>query len=176
MTSLKRKIIDFLIIIICFVLQTTLFKSISMASISPNLLIIVTSSFGFMRGKKAGLLTGFLCGLFIDIFYGGTIGFYALIYMYIGYVNGFFRKIFFPEDVKLPMILITASDFACNLLVYFFQFLFRRKFAIQYYLFRIMIPELVYTILVTVFVYFLLLKINQKLEAAEKRRSKGKIA
>ena len=149
---MKRKITVVLIVIICFLLQSTLFKALSIASISPNLLIIVTSSFGFMRGKN-----------------GGTLGFYAMIYMYLGYVNGMFRKIFFPEDIKLPMILITASDFVCNLLVYLFQFLFRRKFAFPYYLTHIIIPELIYTILVTVFLYFILLKINQKLEMSEKR-------
>lgn len=166
---MKRKITVIIIVIICFLLQSTLFKALSIASISPNLLIIITSSFGFMRGKKEGLLTGFLCGLCIDIFYGGTIGFYALIYMYLGYINGLFRKIFFPEDIKLPMILITASDFVCNILVYFFQFLFRRRFDFPYYMIHIIIPELVYTILVTVFLYFILLKINQKLEMEEKR-------
>ena len=166
---MKRKITVVLIVIICFLLQSTLFKALSIASISPNLLIIVTSSFGFMRGKKEGLMTGFFSGLCIDIFYGGTLGFYAMIYMYLGYVNGMFRKIFFPEDIKLPMILITASDFVCNLLVYLFQFLVRRKFAFPYYLTHIIIPELIYTILVTVFLYFILLKINQKLEMSEKR-------
>lgn len=166
---MKRKLIDIAIVVVCFLLQCTLFKSLSIASISPNLLIIVTSSFGFMRGKKEGLLLGFFGGLLIDIFYGGTIGFYAIIYMYLGYLNGLFHKIFFPEDIKLPMILITASDFICNMLIYFFQFLFRRRFAFYYYLTHIIIPELVYTILVTVFLYFILLKINQKLEKAEKR-------
>ncbi len=170
---MKRKITVAIIVIICFVLQCTLFKALSIASISPNLLIIVTSSFGFMRGKKDGLLVGFFCGILIDIFYGGTIGFYAMIYMYLGYVNGMFRKIFFPEEIKLPMILITASDFICSLLVYFFQFLFRGRFSFPYYMIHIIIPELVYTIMVTVFVYFILLKINQKLEAQE-RRSAGK--
>lgn len=169
---MKRKIIVILIVILCFVLQSTLFKTLSIASISPNLLIIVTSSFGFMRGKKEGLLVGFFCGFFIDLFYGGTLGYYALIYMYLGYLNGLFHKIFFPEDIKLPMILITASDFVCNLLVYFFQFLLRGRFAFYYYLMHIIIPELVYTILVTVFLYFILLKINQKLEE-EERRSAG---
>ena len=90
---MRRKIVVMVIVIICFVLQCTLFKALSIASISPNLLIIVTSSFGFMRGKKDGLLIGFFCGLLTDIFYGGTLGFYAMIYMYLGYINGFFRKI-----------------------------------------------------------------------------------
>ena len=169
---MRRKIVVMVIVIICFVLQCTLFKALSIASISPNLLIIVTSSFGFMRGKKDGLLIGFFCGLLTDIFYGGTLGFYAMIYMYLGYINGFFRKIFFPEDIKLPMILITASEFVCNLLVYVFQFLLRRKFEFHYYMIHIIIPELVYTIMVTVFLYFLLLKINQKLEAAERRNAR----
>ena len=169
---MRRKIVVMVIVIICFVLQCTLFKALSIASISPKLLIIVTSSFGFMRGKKDGLLIGFFCGLLTDIFYGGTLGFYAMIYMYLGYINGFFRKIFFPEDIKLPMILITASDFVCNLLVYVFQFLLRRKFEFHYYMIHIIIPELVYTIMVTVFLYFLLLKINQKLEAVERRNAR----
>lgn len=171
---MKRKITVIFIVIICFLLQTTMFQALSIASISPNLLIIVTASVGFMRGKKEGLLTGFFGGMIIDIFYGGTLGFYAMIYMYIGYVNGFFRKIFFPEDIKLPMILITASDFISNIFVYFFQFLFRGRFAFGYYMIHIIIPELVYTILATVFLYFILLKINQKLETSERKRSAKK--
>ena len=168
---MKRKVTVSIIVVVCFLLQSTLFKALSIASISPNLLVIVTSAFGFMRGKKEGLLVGFFSGLSIDLFSSGAVGLYALIYMYIGYVNGFFRKIFFPEDIKLPMILITASDFVCNLLVYFFQFLFRGKFAFPYYMVHIIVPELVYTILTTVFLYFILLKINQWLERAEKRRN-----
>ena len=166
---MKRKIIVIIIVILCFVLQSTLFQMLSIASISPNLLIIATSSFGFMRGKKSGLLTGFFCGFLIDLFYGGTLGFYAMIYMYLGYLNGLFHKIFFPEDIKLPIILITASDFVCNLLVYAFRFLLRGKFAFDYYLIHIIMPELVYTILVTVFLYFILLKVNQWLEAEERK-------
>lgn len=166
---MKRNISVAAIIIICFLLQTTVFQTLSFASISPNLMIIVTSSFGFMRGKKDGLLIGFFCGLIIDIFFGNVIGLYAMVYMYIGYVNGLFRTMFYPEDIKLPLILISVSDIICNLCTYFFQFLFRGQFEFFFYLKNIILPELVYTILVTVFLYFIILKINQKLEAGEKR-------
>ena len=164
-----RKFVLFIIISICFVLQTTTFQTLSFADIGPNLLIIVVSSFGFMRGRKEGMWIGFFSGLLLDIFFGSVIGFYALIYMYIGYINGFFRKIFFPEDIKLPMILISASDFGYSMLVYLFLFFMRGKFRFGYYLIHIIIPELVYTILVTLILYFVILKINQKLEAIEKR-------
>ena len=149
---MRRKVSVFIIIAICFLLQTTLFQALSFASISPNLLIIVVSSFGFMRGKKEGIL-----------------GFYALLYMYIGYINGCFRKMFYPEDLKLPMLLIAGSDLGCNLLIYFFLFLFRNRYHFQYYLWNIMLPELVYTMLITIFLYVIILKVNQRLETLEKR-------
>ena len=89
--KLRRKFAVFAIVTICFLLQSTLFQALSFASISPNLLIVAVSSFGFMRGRKEGMWIGFFCGLLLDIFYGSVIGFYALIYSYIVYVYGFFR-------------------------------------------------------------------------------------
>lgn len=166
---MRRKISVFLIIVVCYLLQSTVFEALSFASITPNLLIVTVSAFGFMRGKKEGLIIGFFCGLLLDIFTGSVLGFYALIYMYIGYMNGFFRKLFYPEDIKLPMLLIAGSDLSCNLVIYFFMFLFRGKFQFTYYLLDIIIPELVYTMVVTIFLYFAILKINQKLESIEKR-------
>lgn len=166
---MKRKIALFCIIAICFVLQSTLFQAWSFASISPNLLIVVTSSFGFMRGRKEGMWVGFFSGLLLDIFFGSVIGFYTLIYMYLGYMNGFFQKRFFPEDIKLPIILITASDLVYSILVYIFLFLLRGRLQFGYFLQHIILPELVYTLLITIFLYFIILKINHKLEAIEKR-------
>lgn len=166
---MRRKVVVTVIIMICFLLQTTVFQALSFASISPNLLIVAVSSFGFMRGKKEGMFIGFFSGLLIDRFFGDVLGFYALLYMYVGYVNGFFRAIFFQDDIKLPMLLISASDLACNLCIYFFRFLFRKQFDIGYYFLHLMIPELVYTLLVTILLYWLILKINQWLEKSEKR-------
>ena len=153
---MRRKVTLFFIICICFLLQTTVFKALTFANISPNLLIIAVSSFGFMRGRKEGMWVGFFCGLLIDI----------------GFINGFFQKRFYPDDIKLPMLLIGGSDLVCNLFVYFFMFLLNGRFQFLYYLKAIIIPELVYTMVISIFLYLLFLKINQKLEKCEKRRAK----
>ena len=52
---MKRKLITLLIILVCFLLESSFFHRLSFASVKPNLLIVVTSSFGFMRGKKEGM-------------------------------------------------------------------------------------------------------------------------
>ena len=166
---MRRKVTVFIIVTISYLLQDTLFEALSFASISPNLLIIVVSAFGFMRGKKEGLFVGFFCGLLLDLFGGSVLGFYALLYMYIGYLNGFFRKLFYPEDLKLPLLLIAGSDLGCNLCVYVILFLLRNRFQIRYYVLHIMLPELVYTMVVTIFLYPLILKVNERLELIEKR-------
>ena len=168
---MRRKLTLFVIIALCFVLQTTVFQGLSFANIVPNLMIIIVSSFGFMRGRREGMWIGFFCGLLIDFFCGFYLGVYALLYMYIGFANGLFQKRFYPDDIKLPMALIGASDIVCNIFIYIFMFLLRSRFQFLYYFKTIIIPEFVYTMVVTIFLYYLLLKINQKLEAVEKRRA-----
>lgn len=169
MKGLKRKLVTILIIIVCFLLECTLFRKMSFGSIAPNLLIVVTSSFGFMRGKKEGMFVGFFSGLLLDIFFNDLIGFYALIFMLLGYINGFFQRIFYDEDIKLPLFLIAASDFVYGNIVCIFMFIMRSRFHYGYYLTNIIIPELIYTILITLVLYQLILLINRKLEAEEKR-------
>lgn len=166
---MRRKITITIIIIVCYLLQVTVMPAMAFASITPNLMIIVVSSFGFMRGRKEGLFIGFFSGLLLDIFGANILGFYALLYMYIGYFNGRFRKLFYPEEIKLPMLLIAGSDLICNLCTYFFLFLFRNRYDFHYYFLNLMIPELVYTMVATIFFYVAILKINQHLERIEKR-------
>ena len=116
---MPRKIVLFFIISICFVLQTTTLQALSFANITPNLLLIVVASFGLMRGKKEGMCIGFVSGLIIDIFCGFYLGIYALLYMYVGYCAGFLQKRFYPEDIKFPLLIISACDLNLNLIIYF---------------------------------------------------------
>ncbi len=98
--------------------------------------------------------------------------FYALLYMYIGYANGKFSAIFYPEDIKLPITLILCSDFAYGIICYMILFLLRGKFDFQYYLVHIILPEIVYTVVVTLFLYPVILRVNRSLEQKEKRGEK----
>lgn len=66
---MRRKAVIAVLIILCFILQCTVFQALALAGISPNLLLIVTTSLGFMRGEKEGMAVGFFCGLLTDIFF-----------------------------------------------------------------------------------------------------------
>lgn len=166
-----RKITMAVMLLFCFLLQTTLFRSLAFAGIVPNLLIVLTSSFGFMRGEKEGLLIGFFAGLLCDIFFADILGFHALVYMYIGFLNGKFCKIFYPEDIKLPLALIIVSDLSYGIICYILTFMLRGRFDFAYYFLHIILPEALYTIVVTLFFYPVILKVNEKLEGYERKRA-----
>ena len=67
------------------------------------------------------------------------------------------------------MLFRSVSDIVYNVAVYVLKFMFRGQFHFGYYLLHVIVPELVYTVLIMIFLYPILLKINQKLEAVEKR-------
>lgn len=165
---MKRYILVGFLILICFLLQSTVFQTLDLGGIVPNLLIILTASFGFMRGEEAGLIIGFICGLLCDICYGDVVGFQALIMMYIGYLNGKFSGIFYPEDIKLPMVLIVLSDFTFGVVNYVLLFLMRGRLDFPFYLRSIILPEVIYTTIVTIPLYYIIWKINFALETREK--------
>lgn len=169
MMKAKRAGVTAVILVVCYLLQCTVFPHLALASIKPNLLIVITASFGFMRGSKDGMLVGFFSGLLMDIQFGNILGLYALIYLLLGFANGLFRQAYYDEDIKLPLVLIAASEFLYGLIVYLLMFMLRSEFHFIYYLSHNIIPELIYTIVIALGLYPLILYFNHKLEADEKR-------
>lgn len=165
----KRFCVTAVIVIVCYLLQCTLLPHLELASIKPNLMIIVTAAFGFMRGSKEGMLTGFFSGLMMDIQFGNILGFYALIYLLIGFINSLFQKMYYDEDIKLPLALIAGSELLYGLVIYLLMFMLRSEFHFVDYLGQNIIPELIYTVVIALGVYPLILHFNHKLEAEEKR-------
>ena len=168
---MKRLITYTILIIFCFLLQSTVFRGLAFGGIVPNLLIVVTASLGFMRGDRTGLIVGFFCGLLIDIFFGDVIGLYAMIYMHIGYLNGKFNGIFYPENIKLPMILILFSNLFYGIFTYLMLFMMRSRFHFEHYFKAIIFPEVIYTILVTLILYPLILFLHYLLEGRSFKRA-----
>ena len=162
---MKRGIINVLMAFLAFVFQCTICKAIALGGVGPDLPLILTVSIGFMRGRKEGMLIGLVTGLLRDVMYGnGVLGLYALIFLYIGYSAGIFNKLFFAKDVKFPVLLIGLSDLFYGFILYVLTFLLRRRLDFNYYLLHIILPETVYTSILGILVYGLLMKLEKKLE------------
>lgn len=161
---IKKRICMFFIVVLCFILQTTVLKTFEFGAVVPNLLLVITAAFGFVGGRKEGMFIGVFCGLFEDVFYGQLFGYYTLLYTLIGYANGFFHAVFYDMDIKQPMFLIALSDLIYGLVQYFFQFLLRGKFNFGFYFTNVILPEFLYTVVLILFFYRGILWIYRKLD------------
>ena len=161
---IKKRIHMFFLVVLCFIIQNTVLKSLGIGAVSPNILLLLTAVFGFIGGRKEGMYIGVISGLLIDIFYGNLFGYYTLLYTLIGYANGFFHAVFYDLDIKQPMILIAFSDLAYGLIQYCFQFLLRGKFDFGFYFTNVIFPEFLYAIVLTLIFYRGILRLYGKLD------------
>ena len=156
MKKLRIVLLVFIIIISCFILQTSILPMILSSDITPNLMIIVTASYGFMFGDRKGMCIGLVCGLLSDIYFGPLIGFEAGVYAVIGYFSGKFQKILYVEDLAFPLSLIAVCDFVYGILTFVFLFAMRNRLFMRAFLMQRMLPEMVYTLLAALPLYPLL--------------------
>ncbi|HWT75422.1 MAG TPA: rod shape-determining protein MreD [Mobilitalea sp.] len=162
---MKRLLVYFIEIIICFIIQSAMFHYIALANIMPNLLLILVVSTAHMRGRLPGMLIGLFSGLLVDLMYGNYIvGLCALLYLVIGYLVGMTHRFYSNDDYTLPIIIVAVSDFLYGFLYYVFEFLLRGRLNLLFYLRRLILPEIVYTVAVSIFLYKLLHMINNRLE------------
>lgn len=157
---MRKGIVLTVTVLVCFLLQTSVFDMIRMADTSPNILLILVASIALMRGQKDGMVVGFFCGLLLDIFFGSSLGGYALLYMLFGFVDGFFNRMYYQDDNVLPLLLLTVNDLIYGFLMYILNGLLHGHLHFFYYLRSIILPEIVYTVAVGMLLYRILLRLD----------------
>lgn len=153
---MRRYIYLFVLCILCFELQTAIFCKLQLGGVSPNLLIMVIAASGMLYGRKLGMFSGVIGGILVDAMFSTVIGVSILIYTIIGYVNGIANKLYFKEDLYIPLLSIALSDFAYGILYYICRFMLRGRMDFLYYFVHIMLPEAIYTTIVGFFIYMLM--------------------
>jgi len=170
---MKRKIGELILIVFLYLIQCTYGRYIEIGGITPNLLIIIPVLFGFLNGKNEGIYVGLVGGLLYDLLFNNIIGFSALIFMYIGYFAGCYYKKYEESEMLFPLLILFLGNMSFEFIAYIGNFLLHNKLDILYYMTRIVIPEVVYTIFVTIIIYKPLTYLNSKLESKDRRRVKN---
>ena len=148
------------LIMLAFFIQTSIFPLIPFFTSSPNLLLIITFSYGLLHGEFVGLLTGFFCGLLCDMYYDGIFGSFMLLYSLIGFLNGMLSASFVEDSISTTMLFSLVNGLIYNIYIYLVHFFTRQKFNIGYYFLKIMIPSILFTLITTVIIYKFIYKFH----------------
>lgn len=170
---MKKGLTYGILIVVFFLLQCSFFSQFSLADVVPNLLIILTASVAIINGSLEGCLVGFFSGLLLDAVFGPYLGMYALGYLICGYLTGIGNRVFYKEDITFPILMIAAADLFYGFYMYVFGFMIRGRLNILFYIRRIILPETVYTVIIAIFLYRLILMIS---EHQKKKGSENLIA
>lgn len=162
-----RAIVIGSLLIIIHVLESTLFQYIRIGGIGPNFMIMIIVSFALLRGSKEGMIIGAASGLLYDISFGLHIGPILLSYMFIGFVCGKFNKNFYRENFIIPFICTLVSSLFYSM-IHILSFVLRGQLHFGYFIKSIVIPELIYTITLSLIVYQIAYLINEKIEESER--------
>ena len=168
---MKRFFCYILLVLAAFFLQNTFFAASSLILTTPNVLLILVFSFGFLRGSTEGMLIGFACGFLSDIFFSNTLGLNALVYTLLGYLIGLLGRYYHTEFADMPLILCLISNLVYHLGVFLAAFALRGQLHLGSYFGFVVLPELLYTALLTLALYPLLRKINTVVEKWEVRKT-----
>ena len=169
---MKRILLNVVLMILAFTVQNCVFPLIPFLTATPNLLLILTFSFGFIYGKEAGLLYGLFAGILLDLFYSGPFGFYTLLFINIGYFNGICTQYYYEDSINLPLVMSLVNELIYNLYIYVFRFLIRNRLDFLYYAKEIIIPELIFTVVTTLLIYRFFLSANRRLDELDNRRER----
>ncbi|EKU71493.1 rod shape-determining protein MreD [Selenomonas sp. F0473] len=109
---MKRYRFFILFFIVLFILQFSFLPLIAVYGVIPDLLLLVTVSYAFLRGSKLGGLVGFALGLLQDLSVGSFFGLHAFTLTLIGLFFGRFSDRVFKEQFFLPITASVAATFA----------------------------------------------------------------
>ncbi len=157
-----------LVLIVNLIFQSTLLPAIAVIGIKPNTALLIIVTYAMLRGDIEGAILGFFAGLLQDIMFGRVVGLYALLGLLTGFVCGKPFKDFYRENYMIPIVLVGIATMGYELMFYFFYFLFQGKVDLLVYFGRIILPEAVYTVVVTIPLYRLMYAINKRLELHER--------
>ena len=157
-----------LVLVVNFILQSTVLQLIEIRGVIPDTMLIIVVSYSLNRGQNAGAAVGFSAGLIYDVFFGSSLGFYALMGMITGYLCGIAHRNFYRENYVLPVTLSAAASLVTGLVIYVTGFLLKGNYNIFYFLFSVIVPQAVYTGIAAIVVYRILYSVNNRVEKKEK--------
>ncbi|MGE5583200.1 MAG: rod shape-determining protein MreD [Bacillota bacterium] len=157
-----RALILSIIVIFAVVMQATWLPALHLpGQVTPDLVLIITVSYGLLRGSDQGLFLGLLAGFFLDLLSGGIVGVQALSKMALGFCAGFMEKNIFKDNLIIPSITV----FIATLIFESFNIIMYIAFNANYSFFSTFIstilPLAFYNALVTPVVYHLILKLER---------------
>ncbi len=156
-----RHVRKVLVLILAFILDSTLGTYIGIWNISPSLLLVTVIAMAVAGEMAEAGVYGLFAGALWDLFWGRTFGFYALIYMFTAILACAFLELIYKNTPLITAGITLVASLLCEALLCFFTFTIWGEGNFMYALFRSMIPTAVYTAVCQLLFYHPIVKLSR---------------
>lgn len=150
------------IILVNFILESTLFQYTRVFGIKPDFTIILITSYAIMRGSAFGASIGLVSGLLQDIFYGNAIGVQGLSYMLTGYLIGQANDNVFKDSYIPSIVFNIGAVFIYQHIFFLITYFTKTEISYTYALLKIIIPQSIYNAILGPIAYRLIYRLDEK--------------
>jgi rod shape-determining protein MreD len=147
-------------VILGVVIQTTWLAALHLP-VLPDLVLIMTISYGLLRGPQCGLNFGIGAGFFVDLLSGNIIGIQALSKMIAGFASGFMEKNIFKDSLLVPAITVFVGTIVCELFNIVMLTAFKANYVIWYNLLVSILLMAVINAILAPLIYRFMLKLER---------------
>ncbi len=150
-----------MIIILNFIIQSTLLQYFRIFGIIPNTSLIIIIVFSILWGKNKGAIIGFSVGIMQDILLGNLLGANALIYMLIGYTVGIYERKIFKDSYLTPIFFTSIATVTYHLMFYILMYMMHNKISLAVLFKNVIWLETIYNAGISLFIYKLIYHLVQ---------------
>lgn len=149
MTSL----IVFLIIIINFILESTIIHHFDIFGVVPNTALIITVIVALLRGKRLGSVVGLISGLLEDIIFCPIIGINAFTLFFTGYFVGLMENKLSKDNILIPIISSLISTISYHLMYSLFLYFLSYDISLVNFFKKTVLIEMGFNGFISIFLY-----------------------
>lgn len=142
---MKKFLVNLMLLLFINILISVYLSGIAIFNVTPAIDMILLVVFAANSEKNEATLFGFLMGLIVDILFGTAFGFNTLLFMYIGFGTNVISKRYFSNEPIIVLLLLLSAVLFYDIMHYLFFMIFEGKTNIFAFIFKIVIPEMIYT-------------------------------
>jgi rod shape-determining protein MreD len=151
------------IIVVSFIIQTSLFNFFNILGIVPNLSLICVVIFALMTNGITGGILGIIAGVMYDAMIYDVFGVYTLIYFFIGSIIGTYSDDMLRENYVAYTTVTAISTLVCHFLLYLILFFLKYRVGNAGGILSSILIETVINTVLAIFVLKLIILIFDKL-------------
>lgn len=163
-----NKLILYLLLLLSFIIQSTLLQFIQIYGVIINLSLVVLVVISLQTNELYGGTLGLMLGILCDIFYSPYFGINTVIFMSIGYLLGNISENVYKFDFLTNLYFTIISTFFFHSMYYLINFFLKLQANSIVFMFKTIIIEVVLNVLILmpiiIFKRFIFRKLKIKFE------------